>query len=78
MIELGFREDLDLEDDEEIICPICGSDRLSSINTYQATIEINIKTKKVIKREKDYEKSACVLWHYKCRKCNWKSEVFTE
>lgn len=77
-MELGFREDLDLEDDEEIICPICGSDRLSNVNTYQTTIEINIKTKKVIKREKDYEKSACVLWCYKCRKCNWKSEVFTE
>lgn len=28
-MELGFREDLDLEDDEEIICPICRSDRLN-------------------------------------------------
>ena len=54
---MGFREDLDLEDDEEIICPICGSDRLSSITSVENVIgkvkylQNNSKIFKIITKE---------------------------
>lgn len=60
------------------ICPECGSDKITKFNTYDAVVGINVKTGKVIYRDKNYDHGAVTLWSYRCRECGWNSECFTE
>jgi hypothetical protein len=59
-------------------CENCSSDRITQITTYQAIEEINVKTGKVLRKEKSWNNGAPVFWSYKCRKCGWVSETYTE
>jgi len=58
-------------------CIVCGSDRISILLTQQVVVERNCKTEKLIRKGK-IGHSAAVFWQYKCRKCGWISESFTE
>ena len=72
---MSFKGDIDCDKE---VCPVCGSDKVSCLKTYEATDEINIKTGKVIKRDKKYKNGNCIFWIYKCRTCDWISKTFSE
>lgn len=59
-------------------CPKCGSDRITEFTTYDAVIGRNMKTGKIIYRDKNPETEVPTLWSYRCRKCGWDSQAFTE
>jgi predicted RNA-binding Zn-ribbon protein involved in translation (DUF1610 family) len=58
-------------------CPICGSDKITQFTTYDIVIGKNIKTGKIIYRDKKPENGDPTLWSYRCRKCGWDSGCFT-
>jgi predicted Zn-ribbon and HTH transcriptional regulator len=59
-------------------CPKCNSDRITEVGTHDITVEINVKTGKVIYREKNPERNITTIWFYRCRKCGWESDCFCE
>lgn len=59
-------------------CPECESDKITELTTYEGIVGRNIKTGKVIYRDKKVGKGFPIHWCYMCRKCNWVSETFTE
>lgn len=61
-------------------CPMCGSKRISHINTYQVVEEVNLSSgrrlnKIKLKRLTPYSR---VFNNYMCRKCGWQSIQFDE
>lgn len=56
-------------------CPKCGSDRISICKGVEISVEKNLKTGKILKRDKI---GSIKFWLYKCRKCGWISETCTE
>lgn len=60
------------------VCPECGSDKITELTTYQIVVERNVKTGKVLRKSKSPEKNYPVMWSFCCRKCEWKSETFTD
>lgn len=61
-------------------CPVCKSKRISHINTYQVTEEINLSSGKRLNKIKlncltPYSR---VFNNYMCRKCGWQSIIFDE
>ena len=60
------------------ICPACDSDRITKLTTYDCVVGKNVKTGKIIYRDKKPESGYPTLWSYRCRKCGWDSECFTE
>jgi predicted RNA-binding Zn-ribbon protein involved in translation (DUF1610 family) len=59
-------------------CPDCGSDRITRLSTYECVIGRNVKTGKIIYRDKRPEHGYPTLWSYRCRKCGWDSECFVD
>jgi predicted RNA-binding Zn-ribbon protein involved in translation (DUF1610 family) len=55
-------------------CPECGSDKITRFNTYNAVVGVNVKTGKVIYRDKNYDKGDITLYSYRCRACGWNSD----
>lgn len=61
--------------EKENKCPVCYSDRISICKGVEIYIEKNLKTNKILRRDKF---GSTKFWHYKCRKCGWLSEICTE
>jgi hypothetical protein len=56
-------------------CHECNSNKISIIETRQVSLERNLITSKIIRKDKNGEME---FWHYKCRKCGWISDCFQE
>jgi hypothetical protein len=60
------------------ICPECLSDSITELTTYNAVVGRNVKTGKIICRDKSPENGSPIFWTYRCRKCGWDSDCFVE
>ena len=69
----GMSREMEYEEGQP--CPKCNSDKISILETRQIVWERNKLTNKIIKRDKN---GAIALWQFKCRKCQWISNCFTE
>lgn len=71
-------EGWEIEDTKK--CPVCGSKRISHINTYQVLEEINLSSGKRLNKIKlsDLTPYSRVFNNYLCRKCGWQSIQFDE
>ena len=67
-----------IEDKVEIICPNCGSKRISRIDTYQIWQEINLSSGRILNKRNKLSPYCRVFHTYKCRKCEWQSINFDE
>jgi len=61
-------------------CPICGSKRITHVNTYQVVEKINLTSgrrlnKVNLKTLTPYNRA---FNNYLCRKCGWQSIIFDE
>ena len=61
--------------DKENKCPICHSDRISIYKVVEIYVKENLKTSKILKKDRF---GATKTWCYKCRKCGWLSMVYSE
>lgn len=67
-----------MENDKFEKCPDCGSDRLTLFKTFDLVVGYNVKTGKKIYIDKNAEHGGITIWSYRCRKCGWNSNSFTE
>lgn len=62
--------------EEEVMkCPKCGSERISICKGVEISVEENLKTGKILKKDRF---GSITFWSYKCRKCGWVSETCHE
>lgn len=68
----------DIEEGNSNICPKCKSKRISQINTYQVSEEINLSSGRVLYKDKKMTRYGRVFHSYLCRKCGWQSITLDE
>lgn len=61
-------------------CPVCGSKRISHINTYQVIEEVNLSSGRRLNKINLHHLTPYgrVFNSYICRKCGWQSIQFDE
>lgn len=61
-------------------CPVCGSKRITHVNTYQVVEEINLSSGRRLNKltSKLLTPYSRVFNNYLCRKCGWQSIIFDE
>jgi len=59
------------------VCPDCGSDKITKFSTYDYVVGRDIKTGKILYRDKKPELGPATLTSCRCRDCGWDGETIT-